>query len=122
MLDPREIEDLIVGAVLSPGTAGAKLARITALAAGLPVARAAQTVDRQCAFGMIAIATAERQIIVDGFDIIAAGGQENISAVQQEYFDWVDREQDPKVIAYAPHAYGHCKLNELPRELCELTA
>jgi acetyl-CoA acetyltransferase family protein len=104
-LEGPEIEDLIVGTALSAGTGGGNLARNAGLAAGLPVQVAGQTVDRQCASGLMAIATAAREIIVDGFDIVAAGGQENISAVQNEYFGWVGREQDPNVIAQAPHAY-----------------
>ncbi len=104
-LDGSEIEDLIVGTALSAGTGGGNLARNAGLAAGLPVQVAAQTVDRQCASGLMAIANAAREIIVDGFDIVAAGGQENISAVQNEYFAWVGREQDPNVIARAQHAY-----------------
>jgi 3-hydroxyacyl-CoA dehydrogenase len=104
-LEGAEIEDLIVGTALSGGTGGGNLARNAALAAGLPVTVAAQTVDRQCASGLMAVATAARQIIVDGFDVVAAGGQENISAVQQEYFGWVSREQDPNVVAQAVHAY-----------------
>ncbi|MCX7567969.1 acetyl-CoA C-acyltransferase [Sulfitobacter sp. F26169L] len=104
-LDGGEIEDLIVGTALSAGTGGGNLARNAGLAAGLPVQVAAQTVDRQCASGLMAIANAAREIMVDGFDIVAAGGQENISAVQNEYFAWVGREQDSNVTAHAPHAY-----------------
>jgi acetyl-CoA acetyltransferase family protein len=53
----------------------------------------------------MAIATAARQVIVDGMDIVAAGGQENISAVQERYFAWIGETADPNVIAGAPHAY-----------------
>ncbi len=61
--------------------------------------------DRQCASGLMAIATAAKQIIVDGMDVVAAGGQENISAVQDRYFAWVGEAADPNVIAKAEHAY-----------------
>ena len=104
-LDGPEISDLIVGTALSAGTGGGNIARNAGLAAGLPVEVAAQTVDRQCASGVMAVATAAREIIVDGFDIVAAGGQENISALQHGYFEWTAREMDPNVIARAEHAY-----------------
>ena len=61
--------------------------------------------DRQCASGLMAVATAAKQVIVDGMDAVVAGGQENISAVQAPYMDWVAREKDDMVLARAPHAY-----------------
>jgi len=61
--------------------------------------------DRQCASGLMAVATAAKQIIVDGMDAVVAGGQENISALQTPYMDWVARETDANVLARAPHAY-----------------
>jgi acetyl-CoA C-acetyltransferase/acetyl-CoA acyltransferase len=66
---------------------------------------AAQTIDRQCASGLMAIATAAKQIVADGMEIVVAGGQENISAVQADYFEWVTRERDPLVIAKSEGAY-----------------
>ncbi len=104
-IDGAEIEDVIVGTVLGAGTAGLNIARQAGLAAGIPVTAAAQTVDRQCASGLMAIGMAAKQIIVDGMQVVAAGGQENISAVQAAYFDWVAREKDPNVERLAPTAY-----------------
>lgn len=104
-VDPAEIQDVVIGSVLDAGTAGMNIARNAALAAGLPYSVAAQTMDRQCASGLMAVATAAKQIIVDGMDAVVAGGQENISAVQAPYMDWVAREKDDKVLARAPHAY-----------------
>lgn len=100
-----EIDDFVLGTVLAAGTAGMNLARNTVFAAGLPVEVAAQTVDRQCASGLMAVATAAKQIIVDGMNVVAAGGQENISAVQNRYFEWTAAEADPAVIAKVPAAY-----------------
>jgi acetyl-CoA acetyltransferase family protein len=91
--------------VLAGGTAGMNLARNAALAAGWPVSVAAQTVDRQCASGLMAIGIAAKQIVVDGMRVVVAGGQDNISAVQTPYMDWVRREMDPTVTAHAPNAY-----------------
>ena len=104
-VDGAEIEDVVVGTVLAAGTAGMNVARNAALAAGVPVTAGAQTIDRQCSSGLMAIATAAKQIIVDGMQVIVAGGQDNISAVQNRYFDWVQAEKDPNVTAHAPHAY-----------------
>lgn len=104
-IDPSEIQDFVAGSVLNAGTAGGNLARTALLAAGLPVTVSGQTLDRQCASGLMAIATAAKQVIVDGMDVVAAGGQENISAVQTPYSKWVGQEIDPRVIAHAEHAY-----------------
>jgi acetyl-CoA C-acetyltransferase len=104
-VDGAEIDDVIVGAVLTAGTAGMNIARNAAIAAGVPVTAGAQTIDRQCASGLMAIATAAKQIIVDGMQVIVAGGQENISAVQTRYLEWVGAEKDPNVTLHVPNAY-----------------
>jgi acetyl-CoA acetyltransferase family protein len=104
-IEGAELDDGVFGTVLAAGTAGMNVARNAILAAGLPVSVAAQTMDRQCASGLMAIATAAKQIMVDGMDIVVAGGQENVSAVQKGYFDWVSSEQDPQVVARVTHAY-----------------
>jgi acetyl-CoA acetyltransferase family protein len=101
----EEIDDVVIGTVLSAGTAGMNIARNGLLAAGLPATVAAQTVDRQCASGLMAIAIAAKQIVVDGMNVVIGGGQENISAVQDGYFDWAMRETDENVTAKAHHAY-----------------
>lgn len=104
-VDPAEIDDVIIGAVLTAGTAGMNVARLSSLAAGLPVSVPGQTIDRQCSSGLMAIATAAKQVIVDGQNIVVAGGQDNISAVQNQYMQWVADEKDDNVIAHAKHAY-----------------
>jgi acetyl-CoA acetyltransferase family protein len=104
-VDPAEVEDVVMGSVLTAGTAGLNVARLAALAGGLPATAAAQPIDRQCASGLMAIATAAKQIAVDGMGVVVAGGQENISAVQARYFDWVTAEKDPNVTRAAEHAY-----------------
>ena len=104
-IDAGEIEDFVLGTVLGAGTAGMNLARNAVFAAGAPSTVSGQTMDRQCASGLMAIATAAKQIMIDGMEIVAAGGQENISAVQDRYFSWVQQEADPQVIAHVEHAY-----------------
>lgn len=104
-VEPRVIEDIVLGSVLTAGTQGLNIARMSVLAAGLPVTIPAQTIDRQCSSGLMAIAIAAKQIIVDGMHVVVAGGVENISALNRLYFDWARKEQDPKVTEYQPHAY-----------------
>jgi acetyl-CoA acetyltransferase family protein len=104
-VEGAEVEDVVIGSVLTAGTAGMNIARNAALAGGLPVTVGAQTIDRQCASGLMAIATAAKQIMVDGMQVVVAGGQDNISAVQNRYLEWVGAEKDPNVTAAAKHAY-----------------
>ena len=104
-MDPARVEDVVAGTVLASGTAGMNLARNAVFAAGFPVTVSGQTLDRQCASGLMAIATAAKQVIVDGMDVVLAGGHDNISAVQNDYFNWAMREKDPAVTEHVPHAY-----------------
>jgi acetyl-CoA C-acetyltransferase len=104
-IEGAQVDDVVIGTVLTAGTAGMNIARHAALVAGLPVTVAAQTIERQCASGLMAIATAAKQIIVDGMKIVVAGGQENISAVQGPYFKWAHDNKDPNASAAAQHIY-----------------
>ncbi|MEM7257677.1 MAG: acetyl-CoA C-acyltransferase [Pseudomonadota bacterium] len=104
-IDPAEIDDVLIGTVLTGGTAGNNLARNAAFAAGLPASTSGQTIDRQCSSGLMAIATAARQIIVDGMKVCVAGGQDNISRVQHQYLGWVAEDIDDNVTAMQAHAY-----------------
>ena len=80
-VEPAEIEDCVVGAALQQGVQ-TTIGRTAALRAGLPVTVAGMSIDRQCASGLMAIATAAKQVIVDRMDICVAGGVESISLVQ----------------------------------------
>ncbi|MFT5711612.1 MAG: acetyl-CoA C-acetyltransferase [Glaciecola sp.] len=104
-VDGGEIDDVIIGSVLNAGSAGSNVARLAALAAGLPYSASGQTIDRQCSSGLMAIATAAKQVIVDGMDVVVAGGQENISEIQAKYFEWVSQCVDKNVTDRAQHAY-----------------
>ena len=81
-IDAGEIDDVVWGAVLTQGTQSGNIGRQVALRAGCPVGVSAQTIDRQCSSGLMAIATAAKQIIVDNMDIVVGGGQDSISMVQ----------------------------------------
>src|SRR5439155_12918239 len=80
-LDPAEIDDVIMGAALQQGVQ-TTIGRTAALRAGLPVEVAGMSIDRQCSSGLMTIATAAKQVIVDRMDVVVAGGVESISLVQ----------------------------------------
>src|SRR6267143_259917 len=65
-IDPVEVEDVVLGAALQQGSTGYNVARQAAIRAGLPVSVAGMTVDRQCSSGLMAIATAAKEIVYDG--------------------------------------------------------
>ncbi|MDX1504869.1 MAG: acetyl-CoA C-acyltransferase [Spongiibacter sp.] len=104
-LTGEEVEDLVMGCVLTAGTQGLNVARASTLAAGLPVTVPSQTIDRQCSSGLMAIAIASRQVMVEGMNIVVAGGVENITAMNAPYFKWARDERDPSVLKYHEHAY-----------------
>jgi acetyl-CoA acetyltransferase len=104
-IEGAEVEDVVIGTVLTSGTAGMNLARNAALAAGLPVTAPGQTMDRQCASGLMAIATAAKQVMVDGMQVVVAGGHENITAEQKNYFEGVMAAKDANLERLAPTAY-----------------
>jgi acetyl-CoA acetyltransferase family protein len=81
-IEAGQIDDVVWGAVLTQGTQAGNIARQVALRAGCPVTVPGQTIDRQCSSGLMAIATAAKQIIVDNMDIVVGGGQDSISLVQ----------------------------------------
>ena len=97
----QEIDDCIMGAALQQG-GQATIGRTAALRAGLPVDVAGMSIDRQCASGLMAIATAAKQVIVDRMDVIVAGGVESISMVQTQRL-WI--EPDPELLAMQSDTY-----------------
>ncbi len=81
-IEGGEIDDVLWGSALQQGAQAGNIARQVALRAGLPVTVSGMSMDRQCSSGLMTIATAAKQIIVDRMDVVAAGGQESISLVQ----------------------------------------
>jgi acetyl-CoA C-acetyltransferase len=81
-IEPAEIDDVILGAAIQQGAQGFNVARQSALRAGLPDSVPAMSIDRQCSSGMMAIATAAKEIIDDGMQIAVGGGVESVSFVQ----------------------------------------
>lgn len=104
-IDPAEIEDVVIGVAMPAGTAGRNLARASALAAGLGETVPGIVVERQCSSGLMAIATAAKQIISDGMDVVVGGGSENVSALTPSYVEHAIREKDESILQYSAHAY-----------------
>jgi acetyl-CoA acetyltransferase family protein len=104
-IDGGEIDDVVIGTAMQAGTSGMNLARLASVAGGLPDTVSGQTIDRQCSSGLMAISIAAKQIIVDGMQICVGGGQENISAVQNDFFKTIGETVDPNVVARSEHAY-----------------
>jgi len=101
---PAEVDDVVMGAALQQGAQGFNMARQCALAAGLPDSVAGMTVDRQCSSGLMAIATAAKQIVDDDMQIVVGGGLESISLVQNQQMNR-SRAQDPALVEHIPALY-----------------
>ena len=80
-IEPEEVDDCIMGAALQQGVQ-TTIGRTAALRSGLPVTVSGMSIDRQCSSGLMSIATAAKQVIVDRMDVVVAGGVESISMVQ----------------------------------------
>ena len=103
-LDPKEIEDVVMGVALQQGATGGNIARKALLRAGLPVSVAGTTIDRQCASGLQAIALAARSVLFDGVGIAVGGGGESISLVQNEHANTFHFE-DPALLEIKGEVY-----------------
>jgi len=103
-IDPAEVDDLIMGCALTQGSSSPNIGRLAALAGGLPVTVSGMTIDRQCSSGMMAIATAAKQIISDGMQVTIGGGLDSISIVQNEHMN-THRMVDKALVAKHPASY-----------------
>jgi acetyl-CoA C-acetyltransferase len=103
-IDPEQVDDVIMGCAMQQGTSGQNIGRLAALAGGLPVTVSGMTIDRQCSSGMMAIATAAKQIIADGHNIVIGGGLESISLVQNEKANFY-RAVDKALVAQHKNVY-----------------
>ncbi len=83
-VDPREVDDVVIGSGLPEGATGNNIGRTAALRAGCPVSVPGQTVSRFCASGLDAVASAAKRVIADGSSGVVAGGVESISMVQND--------------------------------------
>ncbi len=100
-LDPAELDDCLLGCSLPQGSQQT-VGRMAALRAGFPVSVPGMTMDRQCSSGLMTVATAAKQVIVDRMDAIVAGGVESISLVQTAD---LRIDADSELVALHPDAY-----------------
>ena len=101
-IEAGEIDDVVWGAVLTQGTQFGNIGRQVALRAGCLVTVSGMTIDRQCSSGLMAIATAAKQIVIDKMEVVAAGGQDSISMVQTPEMRIAP---DPALIDMHKHIY-----------------
>jgi acetyl-CoA acyltransferase len=80
-VDPKEIDDVILGCAMPEAEQGLNVARISSLRAGLPVEASAVTINRFCSSGLQAIAFAAERIMCGWAQAIVAGGTESMSLV-----------------------------------------
>jgi acetyl-CoA acyltransferase len=80
-LDPKEIEDVILGCAMPEAEQGNNVARTASLRAGLPVEASAMTINRFCSSGLQSIAMAAERIGSGSAEVIVAGGTESMSMV-----------------------------------------
>jgi len=98
-LDPKEVEDVILGCGQPHGAQGHNIARVSAMRAGLPVSVAGLTINRFCSSGLNAIAIAANYIINDGADVVFGGGVESITMMER------DSKPNPWVKEHLPGIY-----------------
>lgn len=101
-VNPEEIEDVVIGCALQQGSSTPNVARLAALRAGFPIGVSGMSIDRQCASGMMAIATAAKQVIADNMNVVVGGGVESISMNQTGQMFVIP---DPWLIQNMPAAY-----------------
>jgi acetyl-CoA C-acetyltransferase len=102
-IEGDEVDDVVMGCAVQQGSTGGNVARLAALRAGLPVSIPGMTIDRQCSSGLMSIATAAKQVVIDNMDICVAGGLESISKVVGSGKMFV--EPDRELLEVHPHIY-----------------
>lgn len=103
-INPDEIDDVVLGCAAQQGTTGGNTARQSLLRAGLPLSVSGMTIDRMCSSGLMAIATAAKQIVVDNMQITIGGGVESVSLVQAGKPN-SHRARDPYLLETIPELY-----------------
>ena len=103
-VEAAEVDDVIIGCALQQGSTGGNVARQIALRSGLPATVSGMTLDRQCSSGLMAVATAAKQIMHDGMTTVIGGGIDSISLVQNDKMN-LHRAVDKELVAMHPHIY-----------------
>ena len=103
-IDPARVEDVIMGCAMEQGATGSNVARQIVIRAGLPNTTSGMTMDRQCSSGLMAVATAAKQVMYDGMTCVVGGGLESISLVQNEHMN-KHRLVDDELMAIEPNYF-----------------
>ncbi len=103
-IDPARVEDVIMGCAMEQGATGSNVARQIVIRAGLPNTTSGMTMDRQCSSGLMAVATAAKQVMYDGMTCVVGGGLESISLVQNEHMN-LHRLVDDELMAIEPNYF-----------------
>jgi acetyl-CoA C-acetyltransferase len=98
-LDPKEVEEVILGCGQPHGSSGHNVARVAALRAGLPTSVAGVTVNRFCNSGLQAVVQAAHMVILEGVEAIIGGGVESITMMER------DASPNPWVAEHHPALY-----------------
>jgi acetyl-CoA acyltransferase len=101
-LDPKEIDDVVVGCAMPEAEQGLNMARAALLRAGLPVEVPGQTVNRFCSSGLQTIALAAQQIMTGMGDVVVAGGAESMSMVPMSGHHFAP---NPEIAELTPDLY-----------------
>lgn len=83
-IDPRDVDDVVVGCVSQAGEQGANIARQAVLAAGWPLHIGGVTLNRYCGSGLQAVNFAAMGIMSGAQDVVVAGGVESMSRVPMD--------------------------------------
>lgn len=103
-VEPEEIDDVVVGGSWNEGTTGGNIARQVALRSGLPASVPGMTVNRYCSTGLQTVVLAAQQILAGQSRIVAAGGLESITLVENEHFNTY-MAQDPWLVEHKPTTF-----------------
>ncbi|QDE26251.1 acetyl-CoA C-acyltransferase [Paremcibacter congregatus] len=101
-IDGAEVDDVVMGSAVQMGSSFMNVARNALIRAGLPITVPGQSIDRQCASGLMAIAIAAKQIICDDMTVTIGGGVESISLNQTADMFVI---KDPWIIQHKPALY-----------------
>ncbi len=103
-IDGGEVDDVLLGAAAQQGTQGYNIARLSAMAAGLPTTVSGASLDRMCSSGLMTIGYAAKAIMTNEIDIAVAGGLESISLTQNKHKNSY-RNVSQAVLDHTPHMY-----------------
>ncbi len=103
-IDGAEVDDVLMGAAAQQGTQGYNIARLSAMAAGLPTTVSGASLDRMCSSGLMTIGYAAKAIMTNEIDIAVAGGLESISLTQNKHKNSY-RNVSQAVLDQTPHMY-----------------